>query len=274
MLVEGGGELERIPWILRYEVGASFVERLVREVGSPAAVLALFCPGVREYLGYPTDAAPAAVLRDITGLTWEGFLGRWRTELLGLRVTPAGELIHRFYMRNVELRAAFLRPLLAPDARRELERLRERVVAGRGTEADLARAEAILGDAWAEPTPGILDAIRARMEPLRRLAREISGSEGMLAVYELSIALATGKCAPEECVRAFVALVNRYPVGTSTCPRAGEVVIRDALPEAAYVMNITVTLPPSRRPRWVPQEYAAFLKSSFPLENNPEGGGI
>ena len=203
-----GGELGHIPYGLRYEVGASIVGYLARRL-SPGEIMALISPELERELGLPVGDGFSEAFRAIHGEPWEDFVADWRRHEGELGPTPSGERLYELYVRNVWLRASFLWPLLSP---LERERLSARALQATVNTRGLDWAEGILRGAWKPPSPEVLEAIRRRLEPLRRVAREISGTEAELAVMSLSLKWATGGCDPAECIREYVELVNRYLV--------------------------------------------------------------
>ncbi len=212
-----GGKLEHIPYGLRYEMGASIVDYLARKL-SPGEIMALISPRLERELGLPVGDDFIEAFHAIYGEPWEDFVAAWRRHEGELGPTPSGENLYKLYLRNIWLRASFLWPFLSPQER---ERLSARAVQATVNTRDPDWAEGILQGVWKPPTPEILKAIGRRLEPLRRAAREISGTEAELAVMRLSLEWATGTCDPEECIREYVKIVNRYLVSPEARKSSG-----------------------------------------------------
>lgn len=214
-----GGELSQVPEFILYEVGATLIEQLSKRL-SPPQVLSLFSPSMRILLGLPEEADFTSLFQELYGASWGEFLVGWREWIECTRVTRAAELLYEGWRLGIDLRKAFLRPLLSEEEKEELRIIRRWLWEGKGTEQDLARADEILRLAWAEPTEEVLAALAMREPSLRDWARKTSGPKASAEVSALQLLRLTDPDHPERYVRAFVDAVNSYLIFPGPSPVA------------------------------------------------------
>ena len=205
--------LSTVPVFVVYELGATLVEALAERL-PPPAILGLFSWG--------PDAASRevflATFREACGAEWDTFVEEWLMGLREVEISPQGELLYEFRRRGIMLRASFLWPLLSPEEREELLQLNTAFYTGSATAEDLERIEEILASAWAEPTEEVLSALEQRQSSLKHWARLISGPAAAAEVTRLNIVRLSAS--PEEYLRAFVDLVNRFLIFQVPSPLA------------------------------------------------------
>ena len=198
--------LSSVPLFVVYELGATLMGALAKRL-PPPAILGLFSRGPHAAEGIPREEFLAG-FREAYGAEWDTFLRSWLAGLRAVGISPAGKLLYEYRRRGIRPRWSFLWPLLSPEDRAELAEIHARLYSGAATEADLARAEAILEGVPVAATEEILEALERRQDSLKRWARIISGPAAAAEVTRLNIVRLSAS--PEEYVRTFVDLVNRY----------------------------------------------------------------
>lgn len=216
--LELGGTLEEVPEFLVYEIGASLFEYLSFTL-SPPEILALFSSPVRELLGLPEEGF-SELFGNLYGADWETFLAGWRDWIRAIEPSPQAELVYEAQRLGISFREAFLLPLLTEEEREEIDGARRAIMEGRGTDRELFRADAILREAWAEPSEQVLSAVELRMPSLKNWARAISGPEASARVITISLLKYTEPDHPDLYLRAFVDAVNGYLVSPVPSPRS------------------------------------------------------
>ena len=211
-----GGWLDEVPEFLLYEIGASLFQYL-SSVLSPPELLALFSSPVRELLGVPEGEFPA-LFRHLYGTEWEEFLAGWREWVLASPPPPEAELVYEERRLWFGVRTSLLWPLLTEGEREEIRAIRRAIWRGEGTLEGLRRADAILKEAWAEPTPKAMAAIEARIASLRDWARAISGPKASAEVSALWLIRNAEPDHPERYLRDFVEAVNSYLISPAPSP--------------------------------------------------------
>ena len=142
----------------------------------------------------------------------------WREWVLASQSPPEAELVYEEQRLWFGVRTSLLWPLLTEGEREEIRAIRRAIWRGEGTLEGLRRADAILKEAWAEPTPEVMAAIDPRIASLRDWARAISGPKASAEVSALWLIRNAEPDHPERYLRAFVEAVNSYLISPAPSP--------------------------------------------------------
>ena len=205
--LKNGGSLEKVPMLLRYDVGYTLVEALAKLI-PPTQISVLLAP---IYLPIREVDFNERFSR-FTGEMWRDFLRKWEEELSSIEITQGDRVYYEFIRRGYPVRFRFLSPLLTAAQRDEFLGIWDRVTAGHGTPADLDCLEGLFSSLTAEPTDELLEALYPREEGLSHWTYAEYGAQAQADVARLSI-LRIGQKA--EYIREFVRIVNTYFVSKS-----------------------------------------------------------
>jgi len=208
-----GNDLATAPEFLLYEIGASLVNAILRRI-SPAHFWAIFSGPCRSgilHLALGIRPSFGSAVRAACGMSWDALVEAWRVQAAAMTPVDGSHHVYRWLQDAFSLRASLLEPLLSGDERDCGRMLGEAVYDGAAEDAWLDEVDASYRNAFAEPTPEVLEALHEREATLIDYARERAGAVQEVAdVLRLGIVARRDGTSTDKYVHRFVEVVNAF----------------------------------------------------------------